>query len=230
MLTTKPSVRNRIAEELKIRELRRAVALPAASAKAVKPATKAEDLTPQLEAAFRAGGMSEAEAKIAARARARPPAQTLFEAAIEGGMSKAQAATFARGRSGIHEAVTKTEPASGGFKGGDFPPADYAYVGDREDPETWALLLTLVPGGMPDPDSVKAAAHAIDPANPAPNPVPPDAIADVKAALVNAWTKAGLPADEMPAILTTEALMRAFVAGGLSERAARIAATGRGRI
>lgn len=144
-----------------------------------------------------------------------------------GGLSTESAKVAARGRSGLREVVTKTEPAVGSFKGGDFPASDYAYVPDAADPAGWALLLTLVPGGTPDPDAVKGAVAAIDPANPADNPVPEADLPDVKAALAKAWAKAGLPADQVPAVLTTEALRAEFRRGGLSESAAKIAASGR---
>jgi len=190
-----------------------------------------ERRTPGLEEGFKRLGMSAEAAGAAARGRDGRSSKTggLIEEGQRLGLVPAAARAFARGR-GIQEAATKHEDPDGGFKGGEFPPADYAYVPDREDPSTWALLLTLVPGGMPDPDSVKAAVQAIDPTNPvADNPVPDDALPDVKAALANAWTKAGLPADSLPEVLATEALRRAFMRAGLSEEAAAIAARGRDR-
>jgi hypothetical protein len=175
---------------------------------AKKPATtvalreqrrKAEDLTPQLEAEFKRGGMSADRARIAAA-----------------------------GRRGLREVVTKHEPAVGDFKGGDFPASDYAYAPDKQDPSTWQLQLTVLPGGQLDPDSVRAAVQAIDPANPADNPVPEDELPAVIAKLARCWTGSGLPAEEMPAILTAESLRAEFRRGGVTSTTALSAAV-RGR-
>jgi hypothetical protein len=155
---------------------------------------------------------SDAQALAAARGRdALPATRSLFEAGQRLGLSPASARTFARGRSGISEAATRTEPAAGQFKGGSFPASDYAYVPDANDPETWALLLTVVPGADPDPQSVRAAVQAVDATTPAsPNPVPEADLPAVVKKLAKAWKDAGLPVDEMPAILADEALMAGF--------------------
>jgi hypothetical protein len=205
------------------------------SARALRPPAKrvdapAPDRTPELEAAFRRRGLTAESARIAARGRsgAQKPS-SLLESFRRRGLSERAARVAAAGRRGVLEAVTKHEDPAGDFKGGDFPASDYAYVGDAADPETWALVLTVTPGGTPDPDYVKAAVQAITPGNPTPNPVPDSALPDVKAALAKAWTKAGLAADSLPEILTTEALRRSFRRLGLSETAATVAASGRGR-
>ncbi len=189
-----------------------------------KSAPKAEpDLTPQLESAFRAGGMSEAEAKIAARGRARRAAQSLAEAAREGGMTPAAARTFARGR-GLREVA---KDAAG------LPACAYAYPRDPEDPTTWRLQIAKdadQPGAF-DKELVKYAVNqlpgiagydkALD--------IPAADLATVKATLRSAWIACGLDVNEMPAELQAEALRREFIRGGLSEKAAAIAAAGRNR-
>jgi len=184
----------------------------------------------ELAMAFKRLGHSESSAKVAARGRSGPAsAGSLVEAGKRLGLPQAAAKTFARGRDGVTEAVTRHEPGAGNFKGGDFPASDYAYVGDREDPNTWKLRLTVTPGGPADRVAVRAAVAAVDPANLAvPNPeIPDDDMPAVLARLHKAWTQAGLSADEMPSFLAAEALRRAFRQLGLSEREAAIAAKGR---
>ncbi len=193
------------------------------------PVARPRETEAELAEAFRSMGHSEASALVAARGRgARPNATGLVEAGRNLGLPPAQANTFARGRGGIREAVTKTEPASGDFKGGDFGKADYAFT-PSDEPADWALLLTLSPGGTPDPDLVRGAVAAIDAENPVDNPVPEEALPAVKATLAAAWTKAGLTVDEMPAVLTAESLRDAFRRLRMSDRAAAVAAEGRGR-
>lgn len=201
-------------------------------AKPKAAAAKVADLTPQLESVFaKSFGVSESAAKVMARGRGGRPvgAGSLAEAGREHlGFSAAKAKRFAEGRHGLAEAVTKAEPAAGQFKGGNFPASDYGFVPDASDPESgWALLLTLTPGGDPDPASVRAAVAAIDTSNLAVPTVviPEDQMPGTLAKLATAWKKC-LPADELPGILTQESLRRVF-AGWMSERAATAAARGR---
>jgi hypothetical protein len=164
-------------------------------------------------------------------ARGRVPVResgSLVDAARGLGLTQSGARAFARGRGLTEAAVVRHEDPAGDWKGGDFPASDYGYVGDGADSETWALLLTKVPGGDVDPDAVRSAVMAIDPLNPAENPVPEDAMSDVVAKLAKSWKAAGL--GELPAVLADEALMAAFrQLGHTSGAGLRAAARGRER-
>ncbi len=209
-----------IATEIEQRERPRRV-------EALREDRPSNGVTPQLEESFVRSGMQPAKAKIAAAGRhSRSVPGTLLQAGQRLGLVPAAALTFARGR--FLEALTKKEPAGGTWPGGNFPATDYAYVGDAEDPETWELLLTFTPGGEMAPKAVRSAVLAIDPSTQSPNPVPEDALPDVKTKLAKAWAKA-IPDEELPAVLSQEALRRAFRGIGLSESSAAIAARGRER-
>lgn len=181
------------------------------------------------EAAIALGLDRERAATFAAgRSGTREPA-SLYALARERGMIATQATTFARGRAGLHEAdaPTKHEPANGSWGGGDFVRADYAYT--PSDPETWQLLITTTPGGVPDGDSVRAAVNAIDTTSSAvPTPsIPEEDMPSVLATLSKAWVAAGL--GELPPVLSAAALESAFRQLGHTSEAARIAARGRDR-
>ncbi len=197
----------------------------------VAPVAAAAVTDAKLEAGFKRLGLSVTEAKIAAQGRDHAPSTTsLFAAARRLGHSPASARIFAAGRSGILEAATKTEVPAGQFKGGEFPASDYAYVPDSADPSGWELLLTVTPGGTPDPDSVKAAVLAIDSTSRAVLTVtiPEDKMAAVVANLAKAWRASGLPVDEMPEVLTAESLRAGFARLGISS-AVGLRAAVRGR-
>ncbi len=183
-----------------------------------------------IEAGARARGITAQAAGAAARGRHPHNAGGLVEAGLALGLMPAAARTFARGRYGIREAaVTKHEDPAGAFKGGDFGKADYGFS-PTDDPESWDLLLTLTPGGDPDPASVRAAVAAIDPANAAVPTVtiPQDQMATVVAKLSKAWKAAGL--GELPALLADEGLMASFrQLGHTSVAGLRAAARGRSR-
>jgi hypothetical protein len=101
-------------------------------------------------------------------------------------------------------------------------------VPDATDPSTWELLLTKTPGGEPDPDFVRAAVLAIDPATQSVETVtiPEDDLPGVLATLAKAW-KAAIPDEALPAILTSEA--RAFLRLGVPLKGLSAAARGRSR-
>lgn len=187
-----------------------------------------EDPTSPLEAAFKRGGMSAESAAVAARGRARETrAQNLYEAGLAGGLSPAAARVFELGRAGLHEAVVKNVAG--------LPASCFAWVPDPEDPATWQLQFsrTADDNGVwtPDEDLVRAAVaqvpgiagfgNALD--------IPAADLPGVKSILRSAWIACGAALDEMPSELNQEALRRAFRRGGLSERAAAIAASGRER-
>jgi hypothetical protein len=226
--TSAPAKWDLVAQEVKLREARRAAALPAASSKAVKAATKAKDLTPQLEAAFERTGLSAEAARIAARGRGGRPAQagTLGEAGRVLGLSPAAARTFARGR-GIREAVTKNVAG--------LPASSFAWVPDAEDPTSWQMQISRSADSgsdwAPDEDLVRAAVAQL-PGIAGYDKALDIAAADlpgVKATLRSAWIACGLAIDAMPAELNQEALRHAFLGLGLSESAAAVAASGRTR-
>jgi hypothetical protein len=86
----------------------------------------------------------------------------------------------------------------------------------------------MTPGGKPDPDFVRAAVMAIDPANQSVDTVtiPDDDLAGVLSALSKAW-KAAVPDEALPAILTAEAA--AFLKLGVPLKGLSAAARGRRR-
>jgi hypothetical protein len=180
----------------------------------------------ELAGAFKRLGFSTESAHVAARGRGdRPGPASLTEGARRLGMSSAKAQTFARGR-GLQEAVTD---------GSGFLAGDYAYVGDEMDPTTWKLLLVLQPGdgalGAYDDDLVAKAAAAIAvPEWGAPQVEIPAADLDrVKQTIAGAWVQSGLALADMPPALAAESLRTSFRRLGMSERAATVAAEGRGR-
>jgi hypothetical protein len=206
--------------EIRAREARLA-ASKAATSRKVETVTETE-----LAAAFRQGGMNADDALVAARGRFPRPAGSLFEAFRVGGLSEVAARVAARGRHGLREAVTD---------GSGFFASDYAFAGDETDPASWKLVLVLQPGdgklGAYDPDLVRAAATAIStPEWGAPQVEIPAADLDrVKQTIRGAWIQAGLPVGEIPPALDEAALRDAFGRLGLSEKAAAVAAAGRGR-
>jgi hypothetical protein len=195
------------------------------TARRAPAAAKTADLEPQLVEAFVKGGMTEAQAKIAAAGRhATRSASNLFLAAREGGLSPAAARTFARGRSGIVEVVKNVAG---------LPASCFAWVPDPEDPTTWKMQIARSTGTdwSPDEDLVRAAVAVLPGIAPFDKAldIPTSDLPAVKAALRAAWIACGAPIDEMPAELQQEALRREFMRGGLSEQAAAIAARGRRR-
>lgn len=169
----------------------------AAASKATQPKTPSKaDVTSQLEEAFRAGGMTEAQAKVAARGRR------------------------------IREAVRNVAGLTA---------ASFAWVADPEDPTTWKLQLQRSEDGdrwSPDEDLVRAAVAQLQNVGSYGSSldIPAGDLPAVKAKLRSAWIACGAPVDEMPPELNEEALRRAFMASGLSEDAAAVAARGRRRI
>lgn len=185
------------------------------------------DLTPELEASFVRRGLSVESARVAARGRARSSAGSLIEAGQRLGLMPAAAHTFARGRHGLREAVKNVAG---------LPASCFAWVPDPEDPTTWQLQISRsVDTGngewLPDEDLVRAAVaqlpglagygDALD--------IPAGDLPGVKSILRSAWIACGAALDEMPLELTQEALRRSFRRLGLSETAAAVAASGRGR-
>ncbi len=151
----------------------------------------------------------------------------LAEAFESLGLSEESARVAAGGRAGLREAkeLTKTEPASGEFKGGAFPKSDYAYT-PSNDPATWQLLLTTTPDGDFDAASVRAAVAALDGTNPLPGPgIADDDLPGVLSKVSKAWRAAGL--GDLPDILTAEA--RAFAQLGTGLEGLVAAARGRSR-
>jgi hypothetical protein len=194
----------------------------APASKAAKPASEAE-----LAGAFKRIGMDEAGAKAAASGRGvRPaPAGSLAESGKARGFSASKASAFSKGR-GVSEAA---KDAAG------LGPTAYAWTPDVEDASTWRLQISrsadVGAEWKPDEDLVRAAVaqlpgiagyeNAID--------IPASDLPSVKATLRSAWIACGASIDEMPSELQQEALRRAFVRGGLSEKAAAIASRSRER-
>jgi hypothetical protein len=197
--------------------------------KATTKAARVEpNLTPQLEEAFVASGMSPAKAKIAAAGRHASASHpgSLIEVGKQLGLMPAAARTFARGRHGLSEAVKNVAG---------LPAECFAWVPDPEDPTTWQMQISRNAGigseWSPDEDLVRAAVaqlpgvatygKALD--------IPAADLPAVKANLRSAWIAAAVPLDEMPPELNQEALRRAFLGLGLSSEAAAVAARGRER-
>ncbi len=170
----------------------------------------------ELEKAFESLGHSAKGARIAAAGRSGLREVSLF-------VTPAQVSTLvslAQVRMQQANEVTKHEVPGGdeyviddtSFEGGDFKKGDYAYT-PSDDPDTWQLLLTMTPGGKPDPTFVRTAVMAIDPANQSVTTVaiPDDDLPGVLAKIATAW-KAAIPDEALPAILTAEAA--AFLALG----------------
>jgi hypothetical protein len=163
---------------------------------------------PELESAFTRLGHNSRAARAAAGGRSR--------------LREASAATKHEVPGGEENVIDDTS-----FEGGDFGKADYAYT-PSDDSAKWQLLLTMTPGGKPDPDFVRAAVLAIDPASQSVETVaiPEDDLAGVLATLSKAW-KAAIPDDQLPAILTAEAA--AFKRLGVPLKGLSAAARGRAR-
>jgi hypothetical protein len=194
----------------------------APTSKAAKPASEAE-----LEAAMKRVTKDENIAKIAARGReARPaPARSLVEAGKGLGLGAAKAKAFAKGQS-VSEAA---KDAAG------LGPTAYAWTPDVEDASTWRLQISRSAetgtSWNPSEDLVRAAVaqlpgiagyeNAID--------IPAADLPAVKAVLRSAWIACGAAVDAMPPELQQEALRRALLRGGMSEKAAAIASRDRER-
>jgi hypothetical protein len=187
---------------------------------------KTENLTPQLEKAFRGLGLSESHATIAARGRGGRPvaAGSLTEAAAkELGLDSARAKLFARGRD-LSEVVRNSAGLSA---------ACFAYVADAEDPTTWQLQIARSDdsgkGWSPDEDLVRAAASSLPgiAAFGKEVGIPDMALPAVRSVLRSAWIACGANLDEMPGELQQEGLRIAFEGMGLSPAAAAAAAKGR---
>jgi hypothetical protein len=197
--------------------------------------------TEQLEKAFKQMGLSEAGAKIAARGRtpqtkevkvgpgrgARPEPSSHREAGLQLGLSEAQARTFARGRGRLVEAVRNVAGLTS---------ACFAWTPDLEAPETWQLQIARSDDsgdGMwtPDEDLVRRAVAMVPGIGGFGTTldIPEGDLPAVKSTLRSAWIAANLPLDEMPFELNQEALRKAFGRLGLSEKAAAVAAEGRGQ-
>lgn len=202
-------------------------AAPKAAPRATPVATPAV-VEAELAAAFRRGGMSAESALVAARGRFPREPSSLYEAFRAVGMSDGAARVAARGRDGVREAVVRNVAG--------LSAACFAWVPDPESPETWQLQIARDDDSgdgawQPDEDLVRRAVamvpgiagfdQALD--------IPAGDLPTLKATLRAAWIACGAALDEMPFELNQEALRRAFMRGGLSERAAAIAARGRER-
>lgn len=104
-----------------------------------------------------------------------------------------------------YESITKEEEdylkkaiygrTQGGVK---YPASDYAYVPDKDNPSSWKLRLTKVPGGDPDSGIVGAAAAALSSGGFRGNRavIPSSDLSSVKAKVRAAWKKANADKDE----------------------------------
>jgi hypothetical protein len=231
MLTTKPKF-NLIAEEVKLRDARRAGPKPGAvkprresRAPAVTTAIASRSATVEdeaLAASFKRLGLSDSAAKVAARGRGSRPAGGLAEAGRRLSLSAARAKTFAT--RGLREVIRNVAGLSA---------ACFAWVPDESDPTTWKMQIARSDDGdvwSPDEDLVRAAVvqlpelagydKALD--------IPAADLPAVKATLRSAWIACGAPVDDMPLELSQEALRGPFKRLGVTTEAGMRAAV-RGR-